>query len=101
MLASISYRYLKEKHGVISGSGAQALSLETTHDGIVKKYLHRCALFLITRPPGSRLDLTGFVLEHYSFLMYHAFPLCPALKYFRILSKIFKTSLLCLITGPD
>jgi hypothetical protein len=83
MLASISYRYLKEKYGVISGSGAQALSLETTHDGTVKKYLRRCALFLITRPPGSRLDLTGFVPEHYSFLMYHAFTLCPALKYFR------------------
>jgi hypothetical protein len=87
MLASISYRYLKEKYGVISGSGAQAQNgndvLTMEPYGTVKKYLRRCALFLITRPPGSRFDLTGFVPEHYSFLMYHAFTLCPSLKYFR------------------
>jgi hypothetical protein len=70
MLASISYRYLKKKYGVISGSGAQAQNGNDArslyaHDGTVKKYLRRCAFFLITSPPGFRLDLTGFVPEHY------------------------------------
>jgi hypothetical protein len=37
--------------------------METTHDGTVKKYLRRCALFLITRPLGSRLDLRGFEIS--------------------------------------
>jgi hypothetical protein len=44
MLASVSYRYLKEKYGVILDRGHRH-RMETTHDGTVKKYLRRCALF--------------------------------------------------------
>jgi hypothetical protein len=63
IFASISYGYLKEKYGVIFGSRAQA---QNGNDAL-KKYLRRCALFLITRPPAFRLDLRGFAPEHYSF----------------------------------
>jgi hypothetical protein len=82
MLASISYTYLKEKYGVISGSGAQAQNGNDARWNSEEIFAPLCA-FLITRPPGSRLDLTLFVPEHYSFLMYRAFTLCPALIYFR------------------
>jgi hypothetical protein len=66
MLASIFYRYLKEKYGVISGSGAQAQNGNDARWNS-EEYLRRCALFLITRPPAFRLDLRGFAPEHYSF----------------------------------
>jgi hypothetical protein len=65
MLASISYRCLKEKYGVISGSGAQAQNGNDARWDSEEVFAPLCVFFLITRPPGSRLDLTGFVPEHY------------------------------------
>jgi hypothetical protein len=67
MLASIFTRYLKEKYGVISGSGAQAQNGNDARWNSEEIFASLCA-FLITRPPGSRLDLTGFVPDHYSFI---------------------------------
>jgi hypothetical protein len=66
MLASISYRYLKEKYGVISGSGAQAQNGNDARWNSEEIFAPLCA-FLITRPLVFRLDLRGFAPEHYSF----------------------------------
>jgi hypothetical protein len=69
MLASICYRYLKEKYyGVISGSGAQAQNGNDARWNSEEIFAPlRCALFLMTRSPAFRLDLKGFAPEHYSF----------------------------------
>jgi hypothetical protein len=69
MLASISYRYLKEKYGVISGSGAQAQNGNDARWNSEEIFAPLCAFLIttITRPPAFRLDLRGFAPEHYSF----------------------------------
>jgi hypothetical protein len=45
MLASVSYRYLKEKYGVISGSGAQAQNGKDARWNSEEIFTPLCAFF--------------------------------------------------------
>jgi hypothetical protein len=115
----MSYRYLKEKYGVISGSGAQAQNGNDARWNSEEIFAPLCAFFNYkTATPTFRLDLRGFapalfilnVSCFHSVSCSEIFSLksvwfqCRYLILtcrYHILSKIFKTSLLCLIAGLD